>query len=95
MGTIWFYLPAIMKGMNINATQAGFMLSSTLVGVVVGSILFGIRSDRLGRRRTIGMCVGLFSLGTAATGSTWGALSFGGTRQDLVPETPSSGIAMA
>jgi hypothetical protein len=49
----------------------------------------------MGRRRTIGMCVGLFSLDTAATGFTWDALSFGATRQDLVPETPSSGIAMA
>ena len=80
-----------MKGMNINPTQAGFMLSSTLVGVVVGSILFGIISDRLGRRRTIGMCVGLFSLGIAATGSTWGALSFGGTRRTWSRRPPAAG----
>ena len=34
-------LPAIMKEMGVDATQAGFMVSSALFGMMFGNIVFG------------------------------------------------------
>lgn len=73
-------LPSIMKGMGVDATSAGFMVSSALFGMMIGAIFLGTVADRIGRRLTIAICIGLFSIFTAAAGFTTDPVTFGVTR---------------
>src|SRR5512141_1738432 len=63
-------LPSIMKEMGVTAQNAGFMVSSALFGMMFGAIFLGTIADRIGRRRAIAICIGLFSVFTAAAGLT-------------------------
>ena len=73
-------LPSIMKDMGVDANSAGFMASSALVGMMLGAITFGTLADRVGRRVLISVCVGLFSVCTAAAGLTSDPYSFSAMR---------------
>jgi MFS transporter, AAHS family, benzoate transport protein len=73
-------MPAIMKDMGVDATQAGFMASSALFGMMFGAILLGTLADRIGRPLMISVCVALFSVFTAAAGLTHDPVSFSVTR---------------
>src|SRR5436190_19682637 len=42
-------LPSIMKDMGVEPTQAGFMVSSALFGMMFGAILLGTLADKIGR----------------------------------------------
>ena len=61
-------LPSIMKDMGVDPTQAGFMVSSALFGMMFGAIFLGTIADRIGRRWAIAICIALFSVFTAAAG---------------------------
>lgn len=61
-------LPSIMKQMGVSATNAGFMVSSALFGMMFGAIFLGTVADRIGRRMAIAICIALFSVFTAAAG---------------------------
>jgi AAHS family benzoate transporter-like MFS transporter len=61
-------LPSIMAEMGIDATQAGFMASSALFGMMLGAMSFGLLADRFGRPMMLSACIALFSLFTAAAG---------------------------
>ena len=63
-------LPSIMKDMGVDPTQAGFMVSSALFGMMFGAIFLGTIADKIGRRRAIAICIALFSVFTAASGLT-------------------------
>src|SRR5580765_1365638 len=69
-------LPSIMKQMGVDATQAGFMVSSALFGMMFGAIFLGTVADRIGRRWAIAICIALFSLFTAAAGFAKDPLTF-------------------
>ncbi|SEB25880.1 aromatic acid/H+ symport family MFS transporter [Variovorax sp. YR216] len=73
-------LPSIMKGMGVSPTNAGFMVSSALFGMMFGAIFLGTIADRIGRRRAIAICIALFSLFTAAAGLTSDPVTFSVTR---------------
>ena len=73
-------MPAIMKDMGVDATQAGFMASSALFGMMFGAIFLGTLADRIGRPLMISVCVALFSVFTAAAGLTHDPVSFSVTR---------------
>ena len=73
-------LPSIMKEMSIEPTKAGFMVSSALFGMMFGAIFLGTIADRIGRRWAIAICIGLFSVFTAAAGLTHDPVSFSATR---------------
>ena len=73
-------LPAIMAQMGVAPANAGFMVSSALVGMMVGAIGFGTLADRIGRRWTIAICVALFSVFTAAAGLATDAWTFAALR---------------
>ncbi len=63
-------LPSIMKEMGVDPTQAGFMVSSALFGMMFGAIILGTIADKIGRRLAIAICIVLFSVFTAAAGLT-------------------------
>jgi len=69
-------LPSIMKDMGVDATSAGVMAGSALLGTMLGAIFLGTLADRIGRPRMIAVCVALFSLFTAAAGLTNDPISF-------------------
>ncbi|MFS2094616.1 MFS transporter [Pseudomonas sp. Pseusp11] len=69
-------LPAIMQDMGIDATRAGVMAGSALLGTMLGAIFLGTLADRIGRPKMVAICVALFSLFTAAAGLTSDPISF-------------------
>ncbi|WP_454242195.1 MFS transporter [Pseudomonas sp. HLS-6 TE3448] len=61
-------LPSLMTEWGLSAVQAGALGSCALVGMMLGALFFGSISDRVGRRKTIMICVLLFSGVTALNG---------------------------
>src|SRR6267378_3060792 len=51
-------------------------LEVTLAGAVVGALLFGYLTDRLGRRKLFFITLGLYLMATAATALSWDFWSF-------------------
>ena len=70
LAVVGIALPSIMKDLGVDPTQAGFMVSSALFGMVFGAIFLGTVADRIGRRKAMAICIALFSLFTAAAGLT-------------------------
>jgi AAHS family benzoate transporter-like MFS transporter len=54
-------LPLLMQEWSLSAVQAGLLASTALFGMMFGAMCFGTLSDKLGRKKTIMICVGLFS----------------------------------
>lgn len=80
LAVVGIALPAIMKDLGVAPTQAGLMVSAALFGMVFGAIFLGSLADRIGRRRTIALCVVMFSVFTAAAGLVDDPLLFSGAR---------------
>jgi AAHS family benzoate transporter-like MFS transporter len=80
LAVVGIALPAIMKSMGVDATRAGFMVSSALFGMMFGNILFGTLADRIGRRRSVVICIVLFSVFTAAAGFATDPIAFSAAR---------------
>lgn len=59
-----FMLTAISKGLHLTQPQAASLVTGTLVGAVVGGLVFGMLSDRLGRVRVLTWSIVLFAVFT-------------------------------
>jgi AAHS family 4-hydroxybenzoate transporter-like MFS transporter len=59
--------PALSSEWDIPREQLGPVFSASLVGLMVGLMIIGAISDRLGRRRSILLCVAFFSVFTLLT----------------------------
>lgn len=59
-----FMLPSISRALGLSPLQSGALVSWTLVGAVLGGILFGLLSDRLGRVRVLSGTILLFAVFT-------------------------------
>jgi MFS family permease len=68
---ISFIMGAIQKSLNISLTQAGVITSVTLIGSVVGGVLFGWLGDRVGRKNSLLWTLGLFSAGAIVSAFAW------------------------
>jgi MFS transporter, AAHS family, benzoate transport protein len=80
LAVVGIALPSIMKDLGVDPTQAGFMVSSALFGMVFGAIFLGTLADRIGRRKAIAICIALFSVFTAAAGLTHDPVAFSAMR---------------
>lgn len=54
-------LPLLMQEWALSAVQAGMLASTALFGMMFGAMSFGTLSDKLGRKKTIMICVAIFS----------------------------------
>ncbi|MFT3800368.1 MAG: MFS transporter [Burkholderiaceae bacterium] len=73
-------LPSVIAEMKMDPSVAGLLVSAALVGMMFGAIIFGTISDRIGRVKTMAVCVAIFSLFTAATGLCREPISFAAMR---------------
>jgi MFS family permease len=62
--------------LRFSNADVGFAASSYLAGAVVGSLLFGWLTDRLGRKRLFFITLTLYLCATAATAFSWNLWSF-------------------
>ncbi|WP_242954703.1 MFS transporter [Desulfitobacterium chlororespirans] len=58
-------LPVLMKELNLDPTVSGLLGSASLWGSVLGALLLGFLTDKIGRKKTLNACVFLFSFFTA------------------------------
>ena len=54
-------LPLLMQEWSLSAVQAGMLASTALFGMMFGAMSFGTLSDKPGRKKTIMICVAIFS----------------------------------
>lgn len=54
-------LPLLMQEWSLGAVEAGLLASTALFGMMFGAMSFGTLSDKLGRKKTIMICVAIFS----------------------------------
>ena len=66
-----FLMGPIQKSLGITLTEAGVITSVTLIGSVVGGILFGWLGDRIGRKSSLLWTLGLFSVGAILSAFAW------------------------
>jgi len=66
-----FLFQAIQKSLSISLTQAGTITSVTLIGSIVGGILFGWLGDKIGRKNALLLTMALFSSGAVLAAFSW------------------------
>ena len=79
--SISFASPGIAEEWGINRAALGVVLSMELIGMAVGSVIFGTAADSFGRRPTVFIClllmtVGMFLAGTARSVEVLSAYRF-------------------
>lgn len=70
-------LPLLMQEWGMSAVQAGLLASTALFGMMFGAMSFGTLSDKLGRKKTIMICVAIFSGFTFLGAFTSSPIEFG------------------
>jgi MFS family permease len=62
--------------LHFTPAEIGFVATAYLAGAVVGAVVFGYLTDRLGRKRLFMVTLGLYLCATAATAFSWNLWSF-------------------
>lgn len=70
-------LPILMDQWQLSPMAAGLLGSAALFGMMIGAMTFGTLSDKWGRKRTIILCVILFSATTVINGFATTPWQFG------------------
>ncbi|ARM74822.1 MFS transporter [Acidianus manzaensis] len=68
LSVISFAVPFISKGFNLNASQTGLITSSSLIGMLIGSLIFGFLSDKIGRKKLMSIDLIFFSVFALTSG---------------------------
>lgn len=74
-----FMLPAISSELGLTSSAAGSLVTWTLIGAVLGGVIFGHLSDRFGRIRVLTITILMFSLFTglcAVAQGYWDLLAY-------------------
>jgi AAHS family benzoate transporter-like MFS transporter len=69
-------LPLLTKEWSLSSVQAGIIGSYGLIGMMLGSVIFGWVADKVGRKSVIIICVTLYSLFTVLCGFAASPVSF-------------------
>jgi len=67
---------AASPSLQLTETQVGLTASAYLLGAVIGALMFGWLTDRLGRKKLFTLTVLVYLLATIATGFSWDFWSF-------------------
>ena len=59
-----FMLPAVVVGLSLTPSEAGSLITWTLIGAVIGGLIVGTLSDRFGRIRVLSWTILLFAVFT-------------------------------
>lgn len=77
---VGFTLPVFAAEWGLSSTWLGWIGASALAGSLVGSLVLGRLSDRIGRRRIFQGAILWYALFTALTATAWGPASVFGFR---------------
>ena len=66
--TIGFALPVIIKQFNVSAEFASWAVTSSLIGYIIGSLLYSRVGDRYGRKTGLYLAISTFSIGAVISG---------------------------
>ncbi|MBX0311149.1 MAG: MFS transporter [Sulfurihydrogenibium sp.] len=61
-------LKSMAKSLNLSVFQSSWLVSSFLIGALVGAFIFGYLADKFGRKKVFFITLLLYSLGTFLTG---------------------------
>ena len=64
---IGYVAPEISRAWGLPRTALGVVFSTSLFGMMIGAMIFGVLGDKLGRKRVIVSCVTIIGLATLAT----------------------------
>lgn len=67
--SISFASPGLAEEWGINRAALGIVLSMELIGMAVGSVIFGTAADSFGRRPTVFVCLLLMTIGMLLAGT--------------------------
>ena len=71
VGLVTFIATALIQDWHLNPAQVGILLSSGLVGMMVGAFLSGPIADRFGRKTVFQSTMLIFSLASLACAAAW------------------------